>query len=326
MIMETGSKSNMKLGGFVIAGVVVLMSALYFIGKNQNSWASGLEVRVRFSDLNGLMEGDNVFYAGMPAGSVEKTYILNDTTLEVKLLINKKTSPYISQNALVSIGSDGLIGDKVVNIRPGPGRALPIHNGDLMVSQEVFRLDKMLPKMAKIGDNVADLSKMLKDITEGIDSSELLAVLKDKGTARQLRQSLGNLDQTTQNAALASADIRKMTAGIQRGKGSIGRLLRDTQIVNNLIALSGNMKNATDTVSRLATRLSYKLEHSNGPVNMLLTDTAAANNLRAMLVSVRTGTDNIDQITEALKHNFLLRGYFNKKEKERQRLLKAKVK
>jgi phospholipid/cholesterol/gamma-HCH transport system substrate-binding protein len=326
MIMETGSKSNMKLGGFVIAGVVVLMSALYFIGKNQNSWASGLEVRIRFSDLNGLMEGDNVFYAGMHAGSVESTYIRNDTTIEVKLLINKKTSPYISRNAIASIGSDGLIGDKVVNIRPGTGTALPIRNGDLLVSQEVFRFDKMLPKMVKIGDNVAMVSEVLKKIVTELDSSQLLAILKDRTTARQLHQSLNNLDQTTHNAAVASGDIRAMTAGIRNGKGSVGRLLRDTQIVKNLIALSGNMKAATDTISRLSARLGYKIDHGNGPLNMFLTDTAAANNLRAALVNIRLGTGNFNQNMIALQHNFLLRGFFKNKEKERQKLLKTKVK
>ena len=326
MIMETGNKNNIKLGGFVLAGIVLLMGTLYFIGKNQNSWASGLEVRVRFSDLNGLIEGDNVLYAGMPAGSVERTYILNDTTIEVKLLINKKTSPYISRSAIASIGSDGLIGDKVINIRPGNGTVSPIRDGDLLLSQEAFRIDKVLPKMAGIGDNVAVLTETLKHIVTGLDSSQLLALLEDKQTAGRLRQSLDNLDRTTSNAALASNDVRSLTAGIRDGKGSVGKLLRDTQIVNNLIALSRNMKNATDTISYLTTQLNYKLDHSKGPINFMLTDTAAANNLRTMLVNVRTGTDNFNQITEALKHNFLLRGYFDRKEKERKRLLNATTK
>jgi phospholipid/cholesterol/gamma-HCH transport system substrate-binding protein len=323
--MEKASKNNIKLGGFVIAGVIVLMGALYFIGKNQNSWASGVEVRVRFSDLGGLMEGDNVLYAGMPAGSVEKTNILNDTTMEVILLINKKTSPYIRRNAIVSISSDGLIGDKVVDIRPGQGNASLIDDGDLMTGREAFRFDKMLPKMVKIGDNVANVTQVLDKIVNRIDSSRLLATLADQETASQLRQSLSNLNKTARNAAFLSSDIRSMAAGIKNGEGSVGRLLRDTQIVSNLVAVSANMRRATDTIARFSNELSYKIK-SNGPINMLLTDTVVAGDLRATLINVRLGTDNFNQNMEALQHNFLLRGFFRNKEKDRQKTFKSQPK
>ena len=324
--METGNKNNIKLGGFVISGILLLMSALYFIGKKQNSWTSSIEVHVRFSDLNGLMEGDNVLYAGMPAGNVGKIHILNDTTIEASLLINRKTSPFIRQNATVSIGSDGLMGDKLINIRPVRGDAPLISDGDVLQGKEPLRFDKMLPQMAKIGDNVAVVSEVLKKIVVQLDSSEVLAMLKDKRTSELLRRSLVNLEKTTGNAATASNEVRQITTDIKNGKGSLGRLLRDTQIVHNLVALSGEAKTAIDTIKQISSNLNYQIIKGKGPISMLLTDTAAANNIRAALLNTRLGTDNFNQNMEALKHNFLLRGYFRKKELERQKLLKTKPK
>jgi len=326
MIMETGNKNNIKLGGFVVAGIILLMGALYFIGRNENTWASGLAVRVRFSDLDGLTEGNNVFYAGMPAGSVDKISIINDTTIEVKLLINKKTSAYIQRNAVASIGANGLIGDKVVNIRPETGVAPAIYDGYLLKGQEGVKVEKMLPKLVRIGDNVEVISDVLKKMVMGLDSSQLLSLLKDKQISEQLRRTLANLDRTTDNTLLVSSDILQLTNGIRKGKGTVGMLLQDTMIAHNLISLSGNMKVVTDTINQLGLRLGYKLEHGKGPLNMLLTDTTAANNLRTALINVRAGSDNFDQITEALKHNFLIRGYFNRKEKVQKALLKANYK
>jgi phospholipid/cholesterol/gamma-HCH transport system substrate-binding protein len=322
--MEAGHKNNIKLGGFVISAIILLMGALYFIGKKQNAWTSGVEVRVQFSDLNGLMTGDNVLYAGMPAGNVEEIHILNDTTIQAKLLINKKTSPYIHRNVIVSIGSDGLMGDKVVNIRPERGPAALISDGDLLVTKESMRMDKMLPQMAKIGDNVMVVSKVLKDMVLQLDSSALMAMLKDKKTAALLRQSVANLDKTTGNASAITGNIREVTAGIKNGQGSIGRLLRDTQIVHNLIAVSSDAKAVTDTIRQLTNRLNYQFTYGSGPINMLLTDSAAADNLRGIFINTRLGTDKFNQNMEALQHNFLLRGFFNRKEKERQKSLKSK--
>lgn len=314
--MEKNTKNNIRLGTFVLAGAGLFMFFLYYIGRNENKWVSGVEVRVHFSQLNGLVEGNNVLYSGMPAGSVRTIRILDDTTIEVALLINKKTSPFIHRNALVSIASDGLLGNKVVNITPGPGNEPLIANGDLLTGSESVRFDKVLPKVLRIGDDVAVISATLRNTVLELDSSELLRLLKDRRTAAFLVQSLVKLNRTADNAAAASGDVRAITASIRQGNGSIGELLRDTGIVSNLRAASAGLRIAAETIDDLSLGLREKISSRSGLFNLVLTDSGAARDLRASLGNIRRGTDNFNQDMEALQHNFLLRGYFRRKARD----------
>jgi phospholipid/cholesterol/gamma-HCH transport system substrate-binding protein len=315
--------NNIRLGAFVLAAAVLLMCLLYYVGRNENKWASGVEVVVHFSQLGGLQEGNNVLYAGMPAGSVKAIRILDDTTIEVSLLINKKTSRFIHRNALVHIGSEGLMGNKVVNINAQPGNYPLIAEGDLLSSEEMAGFDKVVPRMVKIGDNVSTLSSMLLKTALELDTSALLGLLKNRRTAALIVQSLVKLNNTADNIAAASADVRIMMDGIRNGNGTIGQLLRDTMIMSELRitagtlkTTAGDLKTAAAGIDEMSDTLKDKLTHGSGLFNLLLTDTAAAGNLRASLWNIRRGTDNFNQDMLALQHNFLLRGYFRRKAKD----------
>src|ERR1700754_5167731 len=160
--MRTES-NNIKLGIFVICGLIILVTALYLVGANKNNWGSGIQVKIQFSDLDGLVEGDNVLYAGVAAGSVKKVQILNDTTIEVIILVNNKTGRFIHRNSVATIGSEGLMGNKVINITPGKRSASIINDGDYLPASQTEGIEQMLPKLSRIGDNVAVVSEVLKN-------------------------------------------------------------------------------------------------------------------------------------------------------------------
>jgi phospholipid/cholesterol/gamma-HCH transport system substrate-binding protein len=116
--MEKQGENNVKLGVFVLTGLIVLIVAFYIIGKNRSLFGDNFELKARFSNLKGLIEGDNVSFSGIQAGTVKSISLINDTTIEVLLLIDSKIKPYIHKNATASIGTEGMIGEKVVNIIP----------------------------------------------------------------------------------------------------------------------------------------------------------------------------------------------------------------
>src|SRR6185312_5708238 len=116
--MAKQSINNIKLGVFVIAGLLVIIVSLYLIGKNQSLFGSSFTVRARFKNIGGLMPGNNVRFAGIQAGTVKSIKIINDSTVEVSFLIEKKVKPYIHKNSFVTIGTEGLMGNKVLNITP----------------------------------------------------------------------------------------------------------------------------------------------------------------------------------------------------------------
>jgi len=316
--METKKRNNVKLGLLVLAGMGLLMTAMYFIGKHENSWSSGMRIRVCFREIEDLKEGSIVLYAGMPAGSVQKIHLVNDSTIEVILQIDNKTSPFIHLNARATISSDGLMGNKIVDITPVPGNVRPIAEGDLLAGDEQMAISRMLVKIPKINDNVAAITAVVKKTVIELDSSELLRMLKSPQTGIILLKNLKNIEQMTSNAAAATSDVRQVTADLNNNNGSIKKLLRDTVIYSNIRASSIMLQATADSINRISGKLSYQLTNGRGLLSILLTDSTAGNALRATTLNAQNGTYNFNEDMKALQHNFLLRGYFKRKEKAHQ--------
>ena len=103
--------SNVKLGFFVIAGLLFLILLLYMIGRNESMFGDYFRLKARFHNVQGLNSGNNIRFSGIQVGTVKKVKILNDTLIEVDLLIESKMKNYIHKNAIVSITTDGLMGN-----------------------------------------------------------------------------------------------------------------------------------------------------------------------------------------------------------------------
>lgn len=116
--MAKQGENNIKLGVFVLAGLIVMIFAFYMIGANTSMFGGSFKLKARFSNLNGLVEGNNVLFSGIQAGTVKSIDIINDTTIEVTMLIDSKVHGFIHNNAEAAIGTEGLMGNKVVNILP----------------------------------------------------------------------------------------------------------------------------------------------------------------------------------------------------------------
>ena len=126
--------NTIKLGAFITAGLLFLIVMLYMIGRDQNLFNANITLRARFSNANGLVPGNNVRYAGIQVGTVKKVKLINDTVIEVVMLIDQKYKPNIHRNSLAAIRTEGFIGNKIVNIMPGNGNAAEVED----VTQEAF--------------------------------------------------------------------------------------------------------------------------------------------------------------------------------------------
>src|SRR5882757_3853417 len=119
--MKTTSGQKIKIGLFAIAGIAVLILAIFFIGNKKSLFTSTFNVHGLFKNVNGLQIGNNVRFAGINIGVVDDIQIMNDTTVKVVLTINTSVKKFIKKDAKMSIGSDGLMGDKLVVVAPGNG-------------------------------------------------------------------------------------------------------------------------------------------------------------------------------------------------------------
>lgn len=119
--MKKNSTNKIKLGIFVTLGLVVLILAIYFIGEKQLLFKSTFRLTGVFTDVAGLQAGNNVRLSGISIGTVESISLVSDTTVRVEIVIDESSRKFIKKDAVATIGSEGLIGNKVLVINPGTG-------------------------------------------------------------------------------------------------------------------------------------------------------------------------------------------------------------
>lgn len=324
---------NIKLGIFVLAGLGLLILFLYMLGRNKSIFNTRFEVTVHFENVSGLRPGNNVRVSGIVIGIVEAVDLVNDTLVVVTLGLDDRMRQVIRKNALASIGTDGLIGNRVVNLLPSKTPAPLIEPGDVLQSQKDVSTEEMLRTLDQTNKNVLVISQGLMETIERINnSSQLTALLNDPSLSNDLKAALLHLRRATGTASAAMQDIHTVINGIEQGQGAVGALLRDTamayelnQVVHQLRNLEnqlGDLSSQTSSllgdVNEVVQGVQTDLKQGQGPVRLLMQDSLASARLQNSLGSLEEGTARFSENMEALKHNFLFRRYFKKLEKKKK--------
>lgn len=317
--------SNVKLGAFVLSGLFCLILILYLIGKNRNMFGSNYILKARFENVQGLKAGNNVRYAGIDAGTVKKINIVNDTLMEVTMIIDDKLKSIIHKNAIVSIGTDGLVGNKVMNITAVKQTSAIAENGDILISKKPLDTDEMLRKLEVTNNDIGIIAEELKLTTQRLNnSSALWTILNDKELPQNIRLSAGNIRQATVKAKDMVNDLYTIVNGMKMGKGSIGAILNDTLFAYNLNEAITKIKSVGDEADSLSKQIGgtisgiqSDINSGRGTINALLKDSLLALKINKSLDNIQQGTDGFNQNMEAIKHSFLFRGYFRKLERKK---------
>ena len=322
---------------FVIAGLAFLVLLLYMIGRNKNLFGATYKLRAQFENVQGLMTGNNVRFAGIEAGTVKEITILADTVIEVTMVIQERMKPVIKKNAIVYIGTEGVVGNKVINIlaanEPGP----QAEEGDLLMTRESVDPDEILQTLSQTNKDVAVITSNLKETVLRINNSKALwDLLQDESVPAGIRSSVANIKASTYRARQLTEDFHSLVADVQAGEGSLGAVLTDTMFAYKLNGALGSLNTALEKFNEVGqdadslmggfhnvlAGIEDDIEYGEGPANAILKDSSMVEKMNEALKNIEEGTDKFNENMEALQHNFLFRGYFRKKEKARQKALK----
>ncbi|OQP63770.1 mammalian cell entry protein [Niastella vici] len=325
--MAKKTVNTIKLGVFVLSGLLFLIVMLYMIGKNRNLFGPAFVLKAQFENVQGLVPGNNVRFSGIQVGTVKRINIINDTLIEVVMLVDDKMQQIMRNNAIVAIGSEGLMGNKVVNISPARSPAPFVTKGELLSSRKVLNTDDMLQTLSKTNQDIAVVAAQLKIAVQRVNNSAALwAILNDETLPQNLRSAAANVQQATARAAIVASDLQSIIGSVKNGKGSLGAVLTDTSFAVSLHDAIEKIKGVGDKADELAVSLNsvitgVKQDYNTGrgPVNALFKDSSMVVSISKSLDNIQKGTDAFNQNMEALKHNFLFRGYFRKLEKQKSK-------
>lgn len=192
---------HLKLGVFLAIGALLLASGIFFIGQMRNLFSRTFSVYAVFSDVDGLQAGNNVRFGGMHIGSIQSVAMISDTSIRVFMIIEKNMNQFIADDAIATIGSDGLMGNKLLIISPGSALHPRIKADAEIRTQMPPRLDELLHRLSSTIQNVTQITADLAIITSKISRGKgtIGKLLLDTVFAENLDRSIVHIEKGTRS-------------------------------------------------------------------------------------------------------------------------------
>ena len=306
--MEKTTSQKIRLGLFVIIGLLIFILATYLIGDKQKMFGKTSHLETVFNNVNGLQIGNNVRYSGVNVGTVRGIEMLNDTNIKVDMIIDKTIFKHIKKDA-------------VATILPGKGTDAPVEPGDEIRSVNRVSTDELLNTLSKTNNNAALLTENLLTITEEINAGKgtIGLLLNDAELARDLKQTMHYLKISGRETSNATKNLNKLLESMNNKDNVIG-LLKDTAVANSIKTIVNNLDNSSLEINRVVTNLNktiLNIKDGKGALNYLSNDPNLVNKIDSTMTNVNESSAKLNENLEALKHNFLFRGYFRRLEKQK---------
>jgi phospholipid/cholesterol/gamma-HCH transport system substrate-binding protein len=328
------SRDRTAMGAFLIGGLLLFGIGLFLIGDRRMLFSDSTNYYTEFAQVSALEAGAKVRVGGMDAGEIVEILVPKGPGLKfrIKFRIVEKFVPVIRTDSVASIGTDGLLGNKFLLVDIGttgpapPEWALP--------SREPFEIGDLLARIREtvngidrtFGEVKGDISNATKTVAESATHIDEIIVAAQIPIAK-----------TTEAASRISEDISALVARVRSGEGTLGKLVNDDVVYNNLSTSSrevaqvlGNLRQTSEDVKGLIARFKdgdvpedFERTIKNvSEATEKLKDMIAgfqpslgggdgiAGDLRATLGGAREAMSDLAENLEALKHGFFFRGFF----------------
>ncbi|MFO7674626.1 MAG: MlaD family protein [Lutibacter sp.] len=322
--MKTSNTQKFSLGLFIFIVTIIFVFALYLIGNKQNLFGNTFRISAVFNNVNGLILGNNVRYSGINIGTVKNIVMINDSTICVDMIIEDKMLQHMKKNAVAAVGSDGLVGSMVINIVPGKEVSEALKPGDTIQSYNKTSTTDMLETLNTTNDNAAKLTSDLLKITTAIKEGKgtIGMLIEDAEMASDVKQTVSNLKTASANTSATVLELKKIIRAVNYDESLAAVLLSDTASANKMKSIIENIEQSSLDIDAVIANLNsviLDVKNGKGTVNYMINDTILVNNIDETMKNVKEGSIRLNENMEALKHNFLFRGYFRKLERQKQK-------
>ncbi|MEZ0486981.1 MlaD family protein [Fibrella aquatica] len=323
-------KSNRRgviVGLFVFIGLAILLAGILFLGGQQKRFVSTIEIKAVFNDVGGLKTGNNVWFSGVKIGTIKRIRFVGSSKVEVDMNIEEKSAQYIRKDAQATLGSDGLIGNKLIVIVGGSLNTPSVEEGDMLRAREALSMESIIDTLQVTNRNLLKITTDIGSIVNRVKNGRGLAglLLNDTAIVQNFRGSMVSLQQASANAAKMTGSLTTFTAKLNRPGTLANDLITDTTIMRNVRTSTANLQRASVSANDVVAdvkQTTEKLKNGNSALGVLTSDVSVGNDIRSTVRNLNSSTQKLDENLEALKSNFLFRGYFRKQEKAKVKAAK----
>jgi phospholipid/cholesterol/gamma-HCH transport system substrate-binding protein len=319
------------VGIFILIGLAIFIVTILTLGSQKKTFDRSITVKSFFENVNGLQKGNNIWFSGVKVGTIKKVVLTTKGQVEVDMNIDADSRQFIRKDAKAKIGTDGLIGNKIIEIYGGTLTAPPIEEGDLLGNTELLSTDALMNTLSKNNDNLLAITTDFKEISNRLVAGKgsIGKLLSDETLANQINATTLSLKKTSMNLERLTADVSAYTSKLN-DKGTLASdLVSDTVIFSRLRSAVSQLQQVASTSKEIVdsfkiagsslnnslSTINNGLNNEDAPLGMLLKDEKSAGNIKVILQNLESSSKKLDEDLEAIQHNFLLRGFFKKKAK-----------
>jgi len=224
-------KFKVRLGLFIIGGIVLFVSAIFIIGKQKNLFNPVFKLSTTFYNVSGLQVGSNIRFSGINVGTVDNIKIINDSTVQVDMLIQENIQKFIKVDCEAGIGSAGIIGDRILFISQGSDDAPMAKNGQQIGSKEPVETDVIMESLEATAGNAEFISLQLAEIMFNINKGDgtLGRLIMDTTMGQDFTQTMVNLKKSSKglNENMNAAKNNFLLRGYFKKKTKAAEKLKD---------------------------------------------------------------------------------------------------
>lgn len=331
----SSKKRSVIVGIFIFAGLIIFATAILVLGGQRKSFISSVQVKALFHDVGGLKKGDNIWFSGVKVGTIKKISFVGHNRIEVLMEIEKSSRPFIHKDVVAKVGTDGLVGNKIIALTGGSAQAQPIENGDELTVATTISSDELMNTLQVNNKNLVEITGNLKTISKSIVDGQgtLGRLINDSSVFIELDQTMTSLRRAMANTQVLTEGLADYAKKLQT-KGSLSNdLISDTVVFSRLRSTTVQLEEASKqanamlgNLKEISAGVNEKLNSSESAAGVILNDPQAAQNIKATLSNLESTTQKLDVNMEALRSNFLFRRYFRKQEKAEKQRVKDSLK
>jgi len=322
------NKRAVIVGIFIALGMIIFIIGIFTLGGQQSVFKKNFHITAVFDDVAGLKKGNNVWFSGVKVGTISNVRFIGLKEVEVQMVVDDNVQQYIHSNTGVKIGSDGLIGNKIIVIDGGSAEAPVIADGAKVQVQKEISTAEMMKTLQRNNENLLAITNDFKKLSSNIVKGKGLVgeLMADSVLALKFKSIVNNLNATTQSTQQVAMGLNRFSDKLNTKGGLTDKLLTDTAVFSQLKASVAQLKQTTGTASALAdnlnkaginlTKATNKLNTTDNAIGVLLNDPKGAEQVRSTLNYLQQSSIKLNDDLEAVQHNFLLKGFFKKKAKQ----------
>src|SRR5690349_14758338 len=130
--MEPSKNRKIAVALFIASGLILFIVAIFIIGSKENLFTPTFKLQAAFEKVNGLKNGASVRFNGINVGTVDNIEIFNGKSVVVKMTIEKKVQDFIKKDSKASVSSEGLVGNKIIEITSGSNEAPSVQGSEVL--------------------------------------------------------------------------------------------------------------------------------------------------------------------------------------------------